>query len=142
MTFFALPRAASPRARRKLFAAVLAGLLAVLLFAPAARAQDHLVSPDALQQQVRTSSATRQQNIDAVTNFLSTPIAERAMKSHHYDPVKVRSAIPTLSNAELANLASRANDAQQKFAAGFLGSGVLVLLILIIVVIIVVAAVH
>ena len=142
MTFFALPRAASPRARRKLFAAALAGLLAVLLFAPAARAQDHLVSPDALQQQVRTSSATRQQNIDAVTNFLSTPIAERAMKSHHYDPVKVRSAIPTLSNAELANLASRANDAQQKFAAGFLGSGVLVLLILIIVVIIVVAAVH
>ncbi|HTW48118.1 MAG TPA: PA2779 family protein [Acidobacteriaceae bacterium] len=142
MTFFALPRAASPRARRKLFAAALAGLLAVLLFAPAARAQDHLVSPDALQQQVRTSSATRQQNIDTVTNFLSTPIAERAMKSHHYDPVKVRSAIPTLSNAELANLASRANDAQQKFAAGFLGSGVLVLLILIIVVIIVVAAVH
>jgi hypothetical protein len=129
-------------AARRLPGAVLAGVLAVLLCAPAARAQDHLVSPDALHQQVQANAATRRQNIDTVTNFLSTPIAERAMKSHHYDPVKVRSAIPTLSDEELANLASRASDAQQKFAAGFLGVGVLTLLIIIIVVIIVVAAVH
>lgn len=138
MTFFSPIR---PTARTP-FATVLAGVLAVLLFAPIARAQDHLVSPDALQQKVQANAATRQQNIDTVTNFLSSPIAERAMKSHHYDPVKVRSAIPTLSDEELANLASRASDAQQKFAGGILGVGVLTLLILIIVVIIVVAVVH
>jgi hypothetical protein len=138
MTFSALPRPAG----RKLLVAVLACVLSVLLFAPAVRAQDHLVTPDALQQQMQANSANRQQNIDTVTNFLSSPVAERAMKSHHYDPVQVRKAIPTLSDEELANLASRAGDAQQKFAAGFLGVGVLTLIILLIVVIIVVAAVH
>jgi hypothetical protein len=127
---------------RRLFAVALAALFAVLVFAPAARAQDHLVTSDALQQQVESKAATRRQNIDTVTSFLSTPIAERAMKSNHYDPVKVRSAIPTLSDEELSDLASRASDAQQKFAAGFLGVGLLTLLILIIVVIIVVAVVH
>jgi hypothetical protein len=142
MTFSALSRTSVPQATRRLFTAALAGLLTVLLLAPAARAQDHLVSPDTLQQQVQANAATRQQNIDTVTNFLSTPIAERAMKSHHYDPVKVRSAIPTLSDEELANLATRSNDAQQKFAGGVLGVGVLTLLIIIVVVIIVVAVVH
>lgn len=129
---------------RTLFSAALAGLLAVLLFAPAARAQDqdHLVSPDTLQQQVQTNAAARQQNIDTVTNFLSTPIAEQAMKSHHYDAVKVRTAIPTLSDSELANLASRATDAQQKFAAGHIGPGLLTVIIILIIVIIVVAAIH
>jgi DNA-binding PucR family transcriptional regulator len=142
MTFFALPRITVRIRARRLFTLALTCVLAVPLFAPVARAQDHLVSPSDLQQQVQTNAATRQQNIETVTNFLSTPIAERAMKSHHYDPVKVRSAIPTLSDEELANLASRANDAQQKFAGGFLGIGVLTLLIIIIVVIIVVAVVH
>jgi len=138
MTLFAPARIPA----RRLFTAALAGLFAVCLFAPATRAQDHLVTPDVLQQQVQDNAATRRQNIETVTNFLSTPIAQRAMKSRHYDPVTVRSAIPTLTDAQLADLASRANDAQQKFAAGGLGSGVLLLLILIIVVIVVVAAVH
>jgi hypothetical protein len=142
MTFSAPLRIPTRIAARNWFACVLAGLFVILLCAPAARAQDHLVSPDALQQQVQANAATRQQNINTVTNFLSTPIAERAMKSHHYDPVKVRSAIPTLSDEELANLASRASDAQQKFSAGVLGVGLLTLLIIIIVVIIVVAIVH
>lgn len=137
---------ASPSLRfvsRNLFAVALAGLLAFAAsFSPAARAEDHVVSSQALQQQVQSNSATRQQNIETVSNFLSTPIAERAMRSQHYDPVKVRTAIPTLSDQELANLASRANDAQQKFAGGFIGTGVLLILIIAIVVIIVVVAVH
>lgn len=142
MIFSVRPRNTVRVAGRPWSIAALAALLAVLLFAPAARAQDHLVSPDALQQRVQTNAAARQQNIQAVTNFLSSPIAERAMRTNHYDPVKVRTAIPTLSDQELSDLASRARDAQQQFAAGFLGIGMLFLIILIIVVIIVVAAVH
>lgn len=107
-----------------------------------ARADDHVVSSQALQQQVQSSAATRQQNIETVTTFLSTPMAERAMHSHHFDAVKVRSAIPTLSDAELSDLAARANSAQQQFSAGFIGKGLLLILILVVVVIIVVAAVH
>lgn len=128
---------------RGFFALILLSILAFVAGSlTQARADDHVVSTQALQQQVHSKAATRQQNIDTVTQFLSTPIAERAMRSKHYDAVKVRTAIPTLSDAELADLAARADHAQQQFSAGFLGVGMLTLIILIIVVIIVVAAVH
>jgi len=122
-------------------------VLAFLLVNPAAgvaqaSAQDHLVSPQALQQQVQRASETRQQNIRTVTDFLSTPIAEHAIRDAHYDPLQVRTAIPTLSDQELANLAARSADAQQKFAAGYIGQGLLTLIIVCIVIIIIVAIVH
>jgi len=121
--------------------------LITLLAGPAAgfaqaTTQDHLVSPQALQQQVQTTSQTREQNIRTVTEFLSTPIADRAMRDAHYDPVQVRTAIPTLSDQDLSNLASRATDAQQKFAAGYIGQGLLTLIIVCVVIIIIVAIVH
>ncbi len=103
---------------------------------------DHLVTPQALNEQVQNSAQSREQNIRTVTDFLSTPTAERAMQDAHFNPIEVRTAIPTLSDHELQNLAMRASDAQQKFAAGAFGVGLLTLLIIIVVVIIVVAAVH
>lgn len=128
---------------RNFFALMLASLLTCVAFsAPAARAQDHVVSSQALQQQVQTNAATRQQNIETLTNVLSTPLAKRVMKDNHFDAVKVRSAIPTLSDAELANLAQRANDGQQKFSAGLLGLGMWIVILIAIIVIIVVVAVH
>lgn len=121
--------------------------LAFLLICPSntfaqTAAPDHLVSPQALQQQVQSASQTREQNIRTVTDFLSTPIAERAMRDAHYDPVQVRTAIPTLSDQELANLSARATDAQQKFAAGYIGQGLLTLIIVCVVIIIIVAIIH
>jgi hypothetical protein len=105
-------------------------------------APDHLVSPQALQQEVQSASQSREQNIRSVTDFLGTPLAEHAMRDAHYDPVQVRTAIPTLSNQELSNLAARASDAQQKFSAGYIGQGMLTLIIVLIAVIIIVAIVH
>ncbi len=104
--------------------------------------QDHLVTPQALQQQVQNASQTREQNIRTVTDFLSTPIADRAMHDAHYDPVQVRTAIPTLSDQELSDLASRATNAQQQFSAGALSQSMLVLIIVLVAVIIIVAIVH
>lgn len=128
---------------RRFFALALPSLLAfATLSTPAARAQDHVVTSQALQLQVQASTSTRQQNIDTLNKFLSSPMADKAMRDHNFDPVKVRSAVPTLSDAELANLASRANDAQQKFSAGFLGLGMLLVILIAIVVIIVIVAVH
>lgn len=126
---------------------IIPAALAFLLVNPTAgtaqsTTQDHLVSPQVLQQQVQSASETRQQNIRTVTDFLSTPIAEHAMRDAHYDPVQVRTAIPTLSDQELANLASRSADAQQKFAAGYIGQGLLTLIIVCVVIIIIVAIVH
>lgn len=104
--------------------------------------QEHLVTPLLLQQQMQSASEARQQNVRTVTGFLSTDQAEHAMRDAHIDPVQVRTAIPTLSDQELANLATRANDAQQKFSAGSLSQGMLTLIIVLVAIIIVVAIIH
>jgi len=106
-------------------------------------AQDtHLVSPGQLQQQVQSATTTRQQNIDTLNQFLSTPTAEKAMKDAKIDPAQVKTAIPTLSNAELANLSARAAHAQTQFAAGGLTTLALALIIIAVVLIILLAAYH
>ncbi len=127
--------------------AVVPAALMVLLSCPSdlfaqAVSQDHIVSSQTLQQQIETSSATRQRDIATLTTFMSTPIAERTMRDARIDPVQVQKAIPTLSDRELANLSTRAADAQQKFSAGVLGIGLLSLIILVLAVIIIVAIVH
>lgn len=128
---------------RGIFAAALLSLLAfVPALSPAAHAQDHLVSSQAMQSQVQSTSAQRQQNISDLTHFLSSPEAEHAMQQHHVNPQQVQAAIPTLSNQELASLASRANHAQQQFAAGAISHGMWLVVIIAIVVVIVVIAIH
>lgn len=128
-----------------------AALPLILAASPAARAQatqhhpatdTHLVSPGQLQQQVQTATTTRQQNIETLNQFLSTPTAEKAMKDAKIDPVQVKTAIPTLSNAELANLSARAAHAQSQFAAGGLTTLALALIIIAVVLIILLAAYH
>lgn len=104
--------------------------------------QDHLVSPQAMQKQMADSAAARQKNIEAVTNFLSSPVAESAMRDAHYNPQQVKNAVPSLSDQELASLASRSKDAQQKFAAGALTKPELALIVIAFVVLIVVILVH
>jgi len=93
-------------------------------------AQTHVVSPADLQQQVVTASQVRGHNLQTVQNFLSTPIAEKALKSSHIDPRQVRTAVSTLNDQELAQLAARADRAQTEFAAGNLSDHDLVLIIL------------
>jgi hypothetical protein len=95
-----------------------------------------------MQQQLATSATNRQQQIKTLTRFLSTPDAERAMRDAHIDPVQVQTAIPTLSDQELANLATRAADAQQKFSAGSLNNEMLLIVILVIAIVIIVAVLR
>ena len=64
----------------------------------------HLVSPAQLDSQMQASTEARQNEIKNLTKFLSTPLAEKAMKDAKVDPVQVRTAIPSLSDAELADL--------------------------------------
>lgn len=128
----------------------LAALLSFLAV-PAMRAQQpartadqdtHIVSPTQLQQQVQTASAVRQKNIDSLTQFLSSPTAVKAMKSHQIDSGKVTSAIPTLSDSELADLSARAASAQQDFAAGRLDNNTLLIIILVLVAVILIAVIR
>jgi hypothetical protein len=110
---------------------VTAGILVALFAFPIGLlAQSHVVSPSEIQNQMVTATQERQHNADAVRQFLSSPKAEKALKSARIDPEQVKTAVSTLSDAELAQLASRAGKAQADFAAGTLSDRDLILIIL------------
>jgi hypothetical protein len=85
-----------------------------------AAAPDHVVSTTQLRQAVATQAQIRQENVAKVRTVFSTPRAERALKSAHLNPVRVRKAVSTLSDQELARLASESDKYQKDFAAGAL----------------------
>jgi hypothetical protein len=110
---------------------VTAGILVALFAFPIGLlAQSHVVNPSEIQNQMVTATQERQHNADAVRQFLSSPKAEKALKSARIDPEQVKTAVSTLSDAELAQLASRAEKAQADFAAGTLSDRDLILIIL------------
>ena len=123
-------------------AALLLALLAPRTLLAQAAEQDHVVPSQALDQQLANSSATRQQNIDTLQKLLETPAAQKAMHDAKVDPQQVKSAIPTLSSDELANLSARANKAQSDLAAGYIGPGLFTVIIIAIIVIIIIIVVH
>ncbi|MBZ5533605.1 MAG: hypothetical protein LAO20_19420 [Acidobacteriia bacterium] len=106
-------------------------------------AQRHVVSPADLQKEVLAASQARQHNLDTVRQFLSSPVAEKAIKSAKMDPQQVRTAAATLNDQELAKLAAQADKAQADFAAGKLSDRDLILIILgIAVVVLIIVAVR
>jgi hypothetical protein len=104
---------------------LIASWVCILTFAlqtPLLAAQNHVVSSVELQQATASAARTRQQNITKVEKFFSSEQATKALKSAHLDPVQIKKAVPTLSDQELARLASRADKAQKDFAAGALNN--------------------
>lgn len=91
-------------------------------------AQDHVVSPAEIQKDLAASSQTRERNQEQIIRFLSTRQAREAMRSAHVDYVQVTNAVSMLSNAEMAQLAARSNQAQKDFAAGTISNHDLLLL--------------
>ncbi len=101
----------------------------------------HVVSPAELQAKVVEMVNVREQNQKTLRSFLSSSEVQEMMRSAHIGPRQVESAIPALSDTELAQLAARANHAQVDFAAGRLGKeALLIIAIAVVVVIIIVAA--
>src|ERR1700749_4669084 len=95
-----------PRMSTLVLHAVIPAVLVALMSYPAdliaqSTSQEHVVSTQTLQQQLETSSAARQKNIQTLAKFMSTPTAEKAMRNAKIDPVQVQKAIPTLSDQEL-----------------------------------------
>jgi hypothetical protein len=97
-----------------------------------AEATEHVVSPSDLQAQLVTASQARQHNLETVRQFLSSDRAQKAMRSAHMNPAQVKTAVASLNDAELAQMASRAQKAQADFAAGVLGDRDLIIIILLI----------
>jgi hypothetical protein len=112
--------------------AVTACVLAAIFAVPQslmAQAAVHVVSPDDLQKAALSATQARQQNLQTVTRFLSSQQAEKALKTAHMDPEQVKNAVSSLSDAELAQLASRAQKAQADFAAGTLSDRDLIIIL-------------
>ena len=89
----------------------------------------HLVSPGELQAQALASSQARQRNLATLQDFLSSASAQKVLTKAHVDAGKVKSAMSSLSDEELAQLASRASKAQADFAAGTMSDRDLLLIL-------------
>jgi len=108
-----------------------------------AQEPEHLVNPSALQQATVDATQTRQQNLDTLNQFFSSDKATQALKASHMNPQAVKSAVATLNDQELAQLASRASKAQSDFAAGNMSDrDLLIILVAIAALILIIVAVR
>lgn len=112
-----------------------------LLATEQAIAQEHVVPLAELQGKVRSAAGERAKNSADIERVLSYPAAMDALKRANVNQEQMRTAVATLSDAELARLADQAR-ASEKDVQGGLIVGILALIGLIVVIIIVVAIVK
>jgi hypothetical protein len=104
-------------------------LMTIFAVPPNLLAQAHIVSPADLQKELLSASQSRQQNVNKVRQLFSSQAAEKALTSAHMDVQQVKNAVATLSDAELAQLAARADKAQHDLAAGTMSDRDLLLIL-------------
>src|SRR5579864_9017618 len=63
-----------------------------------AHAQGHVVTPSDLRNDLTGASASRQKNQAQLEGFVSSPQAQKALKSAHMDGEEIKNAIPQLSD--------------------------------------------
>ena len=105
-------------------------ILVTLLAAPSTLgAQQHAVSSADIRKELVNTTQTRRQNRDKVKELFSSKAAQKALKKAGMDPVQVKAAISTLSDADLAQLAARADMVRDDFAAGTLSDRDLLIIV-------------
>ena len=120
-----------PSLMRQFVRVATASTLAVVFMIPQdSLAQSHVVSLAELQNATVAATQARARNIETLRAFVSSPAAEKALKSAHIDSQKVETAVAQLNDQELAQLAARASKAQADFAAGNLSDRDLIIIIL------------
>lgn len=108
-----------------------------------AQVAGHVVSSAELHKAAVDASQARQRNVETVKAFLTSEKAQRELKSAHMDPEQVKNAVGSLSDAELAQLASKVQKTQADFAAGHLSDrDLIIILIAIAALILIIVAVH
>lgn len=80
----------------------------------------HLVTPDVAQARLLEASAERERNLATVDALLVSPAGSAALETLGVSEDRVRGALPTLSDAELQDLAARAAALQADPVAGAL----------------------
>ncbi|HET9318066.1 MAG TPA: hypothetical protein VFQ51_20905, partial [Vicinamibacteria bacterium] len=90
----------------------------VALVAGQALAEDHLVSREAARERVLDVATQRARSLATIDAVLATPAAAQAAQGLGADTGRLRAALPTLSDAEIADLAARADALQSNPVAG------------------------
>jgi len=119
-----------PSLMRQFLRAATASTLAVVFMIPQdSLAQSHVVSPADLQNAVIATTQARQKNVETIRQFVSSPTAEKALRSAHIDAKQVKDAVSRLSDSELSQLAASASKAQADFAGGRLSDRDLIIIL-------------
>jgi len=105
-------------------------LLTVFVLPLTTRAQSHVVSPAELQNELVNAAQTREMNLEKAQSIFKTEAAKKALESARMNPEQISGAVSTLSDAELARLATRADKLEQDIAAGSLSDRDLLIIIL------------
>jgi Flp pilus assembly protein TadB len=109
---------------------MLAACILLTICATGIMAQSHVVSPTEIHKELVNTAQTRQQNLEKVKSLFSSDETRKAMEASKISPEKVDAAVSTLSDEELARLASRAEKLDKDFAAGRLSDRDLLIVLL------------
>jgi hypothetical protein len=122
---------------------LLAACFLLTLCATCILAQSHVVSQTDIHKELVNAAQKRQQNLEKVKSLFSSAETRKAMEASKISPEKIDAAISTLSDDELARLASRAEGLNKEFAAGTLSErDLLIIIVGIAVLILVIVAVR
>jgi hypothetical protein len=105
-------------------------LITVFVLPSSLLAQSHVVSQADIHKELINATQTRQKNLQKVERLMTSDEALKALESARMNPEQVNAAISTLSDAELARLAARADKLDQDFAAGKLSDRDLLFIVL------------
>ena len=94
------------------------GILSIL--SPNLIAEDHVVKTSDLHQEILKASESRQSNLAKIQGFFSSESTQKALKNSKLDISKIKSALPLLSDEELARLAAQTDKIQKDVAGGAL----------------------
>src|SRR5215813_10753086 len=109
---------------------LLSACFLLTLCATSVLAQTHVVSQADIHKELINATQTRQKNLQKVERLFASDEGLKALESARMKPEQVNAAISTLSDAELARLASRADKLDEDIAAGRLSDRDLLFVVL------------
>ena len=122
---------------------ILAACLAVLMIAPVANAQTHVISKAALDEALKARVSQDQADREAIVALLHRPDVRQLAARTGLSVDKAEAAVSTLQGKELQQIASQAREVQNDLAGGastIVISTTTVIIILLLVILIVVLA--
>jgi Flp pilus assembly protein TadB len=116
--------------RRSMLLLVSCALLTLIALPSKLFAQTHVVSQADIHKELVNNAETRKANLEKVKRVFSLEVARNTVEATRMDPVRIDAAVSKLSDAELADLAARADKLQEDFAAGRLSDRDLLFIVL------------